>query len=354
VRLPAHGTTPGALLDVSWRDWSAAVRLAWEDVASRAPAGRPTMLVGYSTGAALGMLESLRLLGEAGARGPDALALVSPAIGVTSLARVSNIHEVFSWIPYFEKSRWLDIDPEFDPHKYASFPKNAGAQSWGVAAALQEELARAAADGRLARAARVVTFQSVADATVVARDVLQGLHLRLTGSASELVLFDVNGEGFLRDFARRDARPVLNALWEDASLPFRLTVVGNRSDDSREVVARTKAARSMEVETRELGMEWPEGVYSLSHVALPFPPDDPVYGAKGGLGGLAMRGEKRVLLVSAEFLMRLRFNPFFAYLKARMEGLAEELERGARGDGGDDARGSAGEEVHSWRTTVGG
>lgn len=30
--------------------------------------------------------------------------------------------------------------------------------------------------------------------------------------------------------------------------------------------------------THALGLEWPAGVLSLSHVALPFPPDDPLYG----------------------------------------------------------------------------
>ena len=33
-------------------------------------------------------------------------------------------------------------------------------------------------------------------------------------------------------------------------------------------------------DNRELPYRWPRGMLSLSHVALPFPPDDPLYGAQ--------------------------------------------------------------------------
>ena len=69
-------------------------------------------------------------------------------------------------------------------------------------------------------------------------------------------------------------------------------------------------------------------MYSLSHLAIPTPPDDPLYGylqpeGDGGqglpLGRLALRGEKNVLRVSASQLLRLRANPFHAYLLGRIE-----------------------------------
>jgi hypothetical protein len=74
-----------------------------------------------------------------------------------------------------------------------------------------------------------------------------------------------------------------------------------------------------------LANDWPKGVYSLSHVALPFPPDDPIYGgpevADGPglqIGNLALRGERGVLQVSATDIMRLRWNPFFDYMENRI------------------------------------
>jgi hypothetical protein len=67
-------------------------------------------------------------------------------------------------------------------------------------------------------------------------------------------------------------------------------------------------------------------VFSLSHVAVPFPMDDPLYGITPDpredygirLGQLEPRGERGVLLMSVDDLMRLSCNPFFPYLKERL------------------------------------
>jgi hypothetical protein len=66
-------------------------------------------------------------------------------------------------------------------------------------------------------------------------------------------------------------------------------------------------------------------MFSLSHVALPFAGEDPLYGgfsAPGptvALGRLTPRGEKGVLIVPVESLMRVTWNPFFAYLAERID-----------------------------------
>jgi hypothetical protein len=72
-------------------------------------------------------------------------------------------------------------------------------------------------------------------------------------------------------------------------------------------------------------MTWPPSVYSLSHVALPFPPDDPYYGGQPiddnpvhHLGDLAPRGERDMLLISAASMLRLRWNPFHDYMMQRI------------------------------------
>ena len=63
----------------------------------------------------------------------------------------------------------------------------------------------------------------------------------------------------------------------------------------------------------------------MAHVALPFPPDDPIYGGKAPsearvihLGKLALRGERGVLQIPAADMLRLRWNPFFPYVEARV------------------------------------
>jgi len=66
-------------------------------------------------------------------------------------------------------------------------------------------------------------------------------------------------------------------------------------------------------------------VVSLSHVALPFPPDDPLYGQSPPpdddrvfLGDLAFKGEQGLLKLPPEWLLRMRYNPFYDYLQKRV------------------------------------
>jgi hypothetical protein len=74
-----------------------------------------------------------------------------------------------------------------------------------------------------------------------------------------------------------------------------------------------------------LGLAWPEGLYSLAHVALPFSPDDPIYGGMAPdkspgihLGALALRGERGVLQIPSSEMLRLRWNPFYPYVEERV------------------------------------
>jgi hypothetical protein len=70
--------------------------------------------------------------------------------------------------------------------------------------------------------------------------------------------------------------------------------------------------------------------FSLSHVALPFPPDDPLYGYElqeptrhVQLGRIEIRGENGVLKVPMWALTRQRSNPFHAYLLERIDGFTD-------------------------------
>jgi hypothetical protein len=67
-------------------------------------------------------------------------------------------------------------------------------------------------------------------------------------------------------------------------------------------------------------------------VAIPFPPDDVWYGDGStnrgeqiSLGTFSPRGEKQVLIVPADLLLRLRYNPFFEYQASRVVEVVEEL-----------------------------
>lgn len=76
-----------------------------------------------------------------------------------------------------------------------------------------------------------------------------------------------------------------------------------------------------------LGITYPADIYSLSHVALPFPVSDSLYGRFPAqrdefgisLGTIAARGERSVLVVDLDSLMRIASNPFFPYLLQRID-----------------------------------
>jgi hypothetical protein len=101
--------------------------------------------------------------------------------------------------------------------------------------------------------------------------------------------------------------------------------VTNAFTGGTEVAERDVAPNAREIATRNLGLFWPQGVYSLSHVAMPFRPDDPLYGLAPDLsedygirlGLIQLRGERGVLSVSEDDVMRLGSNPFFPYVEER-------------------------------------
>ena len=79
---------------------------------------------------------------------------------------------------------------------------------------------------------------------------------------------------------------------------------------------------------------------SLSHVALPFPPDDPLYGQRPPdnedvlfLGQMAIQGERGLLKLSSDWLLRLRHDPFLRLPGGARTGMAEQDRRRGRGRG---------------------
>ena len=147
MRMPGHGTVPAGLVTSGAEDWYAAVRVGVRHVRSRIGADKPLLLVGYSNGGALVTHYALEALEDPALTRPDRLLLVSPMIGVTPAARLASVISALGPVPYFEKARWLDVIPEYNPFKYNSFPANAGRQTFEVTRDVQALLTRAAESG---------------------------------------------------------------------------------------------------------------------------------------------------------------------------------------------------------------
>jgi alpha-beta hydrolase superfamily lysophospholipase len=340
LRLPGHGTVPSGLRDVRWEDWYAAVAAAARHAAARGGIGKPFYIGGHSTGAALATLYAVRALDDAELPQPQGLYLVSAAIGITPFAVLTNVISGLAFIPWFEKSRWMDVLPEYDPYKYNSFPVNAANQIHTLTGALRSALDDAGQRGRLAAMPRLVVFQSIVDSTITAREVVRGLLALLPRADHELVVFDVNRVDAIQGLIAAGPLDTLETIRSSTNLPFRVTLIGNSGPDTRAVAAYTREAGGAEVGKAELALEWPSSVFSVGHVSLPFPPDDPVYGlalpagapSRFNLGAVAVRGESGALVLSLAAFSRLRSNPFFDVIRAKIvETLTQDEQTAAQG-----------------------
>src|SRR5918993_1869106 len=327
IRLPGHGTVPAALTDIEWEDWDAATRLAVREARRRAGPSTPLHIVGFSNGGALAVKYALDAMADSRLAQADRLILVSPMIGITSFARFAGLAGLPPMFSSFAKAAWLGILPEFNPFKYNSFPVNGSVQSHRLTVALQDRLARAAREDRLQRMPPILTFQSVVDFTVSTRAVIASLYALLPANGSELVLFDLNRAAKISsELLRSASETVLTRILADPPRNFRTTIIANVADDRQEVQERVIEAGATTEQVRDLGLAFPPGLFSLSHVALPFPMYDALYGLQPdeaenfgvNLGAIAPRGERGVLIVDLDALVRVSSNPFFPYILERL------------------------------------
>ena len=324
LRLPGHGTAPAGLSEATWQDMSAAAHLAVDHLHQQID-GAPLYIIGYSTGAPLAIDYALHALAEPDLPQASGLVLISPAIGLTPLAALARWQERLGNLLGFEKFAWNSIDLEYDPFKYNSFALNAAIQVYDLTNSVRSRVALAAQQGALGDFPPVLAFQSVVDATVSAPAVVDGLFSHLSGTSSELVLFGLNRSSDIEPFLISDpAKWIARAQTENGN--YAITLITNENDQSAGVVSQHKPAHGSLQTDCSLGMSWPDEVYSLAHVSLPFPPNDPLYGGSEAdaspgiqLGNIAFRGERNVLRVSAADMLRQRWNPFYDYMSARIQ-----------------------------------
>ncbi len=329
LRIPGHGTVPAGLTNVRWEDWMAATRMAVREARRRVPAPGPLHLLGFSNGGALAVKYSLDAIEDPKLPRADRIVLFTPMIGITRFARFAGLAGLPAILPPFANAAWLSVVPEFNPFKYNSFPVNGARQSYRLTDTLQGQLQRLARAGQLGGLPPVLTFQSVVDFTVSTPAILTALYSLLPDNGSEIVLFDVNRTVKFGPLLRPAAYVALEQLAPTTPQPYRFTAIVNANEESDATLERSIAPGQLQAVDRALTLPYPKGIFSLSHLAIPIPMDDPLYGLEPdltkppeygyALGAMSARGERGTLVVDQDFLTRLPSNPFFPYLLERVD-----------------------------------
>ena len=334
LRLPGHGTAPSGLLRIRWQDMAGAVALAARHLSERVGT-RPLHIVGYSNGAPLALNYTLDALDGQAAAVPASLVLLSPAIGLATGAGLASLKRAMANIPGLGRWIWLDVQPEFDPYKYNSFATNAGAQVFALTQRVAGRIAFRADSGVAQVLPPVLVFKSTVDATTSTLAVVDNLLRHLRPERHELVLYDINRYSNIVSVLTDDPGPLTSEIMNDDTLPFAVTLITNHNPQSLEVVAQRKKAFSNGLDAVDrLEFEWPRDILSLSHVALPFPPDDPLYGRGPPpsnalfLGQQAIQGERGLIRIPASYFLRLRHNPFYDYQNKRALAWLEAAAKG--------------------------
>lgn len=130
ILLPGHGTCPGDLLNVHWRQW---VQAHADAVDALCKDYRDVYLCGFSLGAALNLYHAVsdpRIKG---------LFLFAPALRLHHAARMAcGLEKLGHW---YRRLLWIDVQPDEDPYKYESIPANAVCQTYQLVKKLDQLLA---------------------------------------------------------------------------------------------------------------------------------------------------------------------------------------------------------------------
>jgi len=330
LRLPGHGTLPSGLVNVKWEDMAAALELAIRHLRDENP-GVPIHIVGYSNGATLAINYVLDAQLDSSLPAVEKLVLLSPSVEVTGLARLAIWQSRIAHLLGLNKLEWQNVMLEYDPFKYGSFAINAGDQVYRLTNHVKKQILQMQSRGLVSRLPPMLAFQSVVDNTVSATAVIDKLYLYLNNLSDRLVLLDLNREAESAGLLKKSPAREIARLFQRSDLRFELDLLTNRNPSTAEIELRRKIPGDNEIQHIALEQRWPDNLFSLSHVSLPFPPDDALYGVRPvaaspgvSLGDLEFKGEIGVLSTPAVMLMRLRWNPFYYWMDAEINAFLQE------------------------------
>ncbi|MCL1066301.1 alpha/beta fold hydrolase [Shewanella olleyana] len=380
LRLPGHGTIPAGLTGIAWPDLASAVKLATEHMKSKLN-GKPLYVVGFSTGAALALnlelensaktvsgtlsIDSVTSNDSVSASKPETIqpvysgmVFISPAIGLQPIAAGAKWQAMLGNVLGYEKLFWNSISVEYDPFKYASFAVNAGDVVYQLSQR-NYQITSTMNNRQLQALPPILTFQSLADDTVSSTAVVDHLYQFLPSDKHELVIFDINRNPNNRQLIVNDPMEEMSSIWLINAMNYKLTMIENdikrehyvqqtrvqKTSIQQSSVQMTSAQQTTSqqaiVQQHEMGggdsqtskplaLEWPRGVYSLSHVALPFPESDPLYGPNYlketnhiQIGQAKFTGERGLFGIPAAEMLRQKWNPFYPFMIEQMEAFIE-------------------------------
>lgn len=137
ILLPGHGTIPGDLLHVDYREWIKAVNYGIQCLSQRV---KNIFVLGFSLGGTLAIHHALQ---QNQCKG---LVLFAPALKTRSLLSyvVAKNHRWFSWL--HQKSKWYHIAEQVSFAKYDSYAFNAGYQACRLMVETKKLLTKAPVD----------------------------------------------------------------------------------------------------------------------------------------------------------------------------------------------------------------
>lgn len=315
LRYPYHGTYPGELLKLNWKDFSKTTRFGARMVKKKIQgiANSKFYMMGYSTGATATLQYiTCDIRKDNSFPKPDGIFWLSPAMGIDPLAKFMFLDILVSKIPGLSKFAWLDIYPEYDMAKYNSFAKNPVIQIYNFIKESRKNLAKLK-ENEKDNLPPIYAYTSVHDATVDSTELFKVLK-EIGNKNGELTIFDVNRK--YDDLYKPKLQEIdLEKEIKESGIISDIIVVSNM-ENKTEKVAVMKYSNGQEIdESNNLDLKWSGLTFSLAHVSLPISPKNPLYGRETLLGGGVIKGEIGTAVVPSNMLTRLRYNEFFDYIE---------------------------------------
>lgn len=318
MRMPGHGTIPSGLIALKWQDMASVVKIGMERLEEKV-GEKPIHIMGYSTGATLALNYTFLSLKDHSLRVPKSLIFYSPAIGVSPVAPLAIWQSRLGHLLNLPKFEWNAVLAEYDPFKYGSFAVNAGDQVYRVCKEVQSQFDTYEKESENSDTfPPVLSFSSIVDNTVTVHSLVDDLYKRLPKGEHRLVLFDIRHQFTVNHLVKKGLSNAIDHLRKNATgenYTFELITDINSTNENLVKIIDGKYKEN-------LSMSWPKNLYSLSHLAMPISPNDPLYGNDNApqspgiqLGNLAIHGEIGVLQLPPGLLYRQRWNPFYDYTR---------------------------------------